>query len=58
MVVSKRGRSATYLPQVGPEQGWDRDTMLAQLARKAGLSPSDVADARIEVYEAQVVREH
>lgn len=58
VVVSKRGRSATYLPQVGPEQGWDRDTMLGHLARKAGLSPGDVGDARIEVYEAQVMREH
>ncbi len=57
VVVSKRGRSATYLPQVGPEQGWDRDTMLSYLARKAGLSRADVADARIEVYEGQVMKE-
>ena len=57
VVLSSRGRSATYLPQVGPEQGWDRDTMLVSLARKAGLPASAVSEAKIEVYEAQVVRE-
>jgi AmmeMemoRadiSam system protein B/AmmeMemoRadiSam system protein A len=57
VVISYGGRSATYLPQVGPEQGWDRDTMLAQLSRKAGFPASKVGEARIEVYEAQVVRE-
>jgi uncharacterized protein (TIGR00296 family) len=57
VVLSKGGRSATFLPQVGPEQGWDRDTLLLYLARKAGLPPSAIPEARIEVYEAQVVRE-
>ena len=57
VVLSSRGRSATYLPQVGPEQGWDRETMLASLARKAGLHAGAVAESRIEVYEAQVVQE-
>jgi uncharacterized protein (TIGR00296 family) len=58
VVLSLGGRSATFLPQVGPEQGWDRDTLLAYLARKAGLAASAVGEARLEVYEAQVVREH
>jgi len=57
VVISHRGRSATYLPQVGPEQGWDRDTMLGYLSRKAGFPASKLDDARVEVYEAQVVRE-
>ena len=38
VVLSKEGRSAVFLPQVAPEQGWDRDTMLDHLAMKAGLS--------------------
>ena len=57
VVLSRGTRRATYLPQVGPEQGWDRNTMLAHLARKAGLPPDAVAEAQIEVYEAQVIRE-
>jgi AmmeMemoRadiSam system protein B/AmmeMemoRadiSam system protein A len=57
VVLAKGGRSATFLPQVGPEQGWDRDTLLVYLARKAGLPPSAIPEAKIEVYEAQVVRE-
>jgi AmmeMemoRadiSam system protein B/AmmeMemoRadiSam system protein A len=58
VVISHRGRSATFLPQVGPEQGWDRDTMLDYLSRKAGFPASELPAARVEVYEAQVVREH
>jgi AmmeMemoRadiSam system protein B/AmmeMemoRadiSam system protein A len=57
VVISYRGRSATYLPQVGPEQGWDRDTMLSFLSRKAGFPADKLPEARIQVYEAQVMRE-
>ena len=40
-VVIRHGeRSALFLPQVATEQGWDRETLLRQLCRKAGL-PSD-----------------
>ena len=38
VVLRKGGASAVFLPQVATEQGWDRDTMLSHLARKAGLS--------------------
>jgi len=37
VVMSKDGHSAVFLPQVAPEQGWDRNTMLTQLSLKAGL---------------------
>jgi len=40
VVLRKAGRSAVFLPQVATEQGWDRETFLSQLARKAGL-PAD-----------------
>jgi AmmeMemoRadiSam system protein B/AmmeMemoRadiSam system protein A len=36
-VLQKDQRSAVYLPQVAPEQGWDREEMLEHLCRKAGL---------------------
>jgi AmmeMemoRadiSam system protein B/AmmeMemoRadiSam system protein A len=58
VVLSKSGRSAVFLPQVAVEQGWNRDTMLTQLARKAGL-PGDAwkQDATFDVYTAQVFAE-
>ena len=33
-----RGRSAVFLPQVAPEQGWDIDSLLENLCYKAGLA--------------------
>jgi len=39
VLLRKAGRSAVFLPQVAGEQGWDRDVLLTQLARKAGLPP-------------------
>jgi AmmeMemoRadiSam system protein A len=58
VILHKSGRSAVFLPQVAPEQGWDRDTMLDHLARKAGL-PSGAwrSGATFEVFTAQVFRE-
>lgn len=55
IVLQKQGRSATFLPQVAPEQGWDLDQTLTQLSLKAGLA----ADAWYEgatflVFEAEV----
>jgi AmmeMemoRadiSam system protein A len=59
VVLSALGRRSVFLPQVAPEQGWDRDTTLVQLARKAQL-PEDVwrtPAARLDVFEAQVFAE-
>ena len=39
VVIVKGNCQALYLPQVAPEQGWDRQTMLRHLCLKAGLSP-------------------
>ena len=55
IVLQKDGRSATFLPQVAPEQGWSVDQTLTQLSLKAGLA----ADAWLEgasflVFEAEV----
>ena len=55
VVMHKDGRSAVFLPQVAPEQGWDVETMLIHLSMKAGLRPDAWREgARFEVFEAQV----
>ncbi len=59
VVLRQGGRSAVFLPQVATEQGWDRDTLLAQLSRKAGL-PADAwrrPDAELLTFQAQVFAE-
>jgi len=50
---------AVFLPQVATEQGWDRETTLNHLARKAGL-PADAwrhPQARFSIFEAEVFGE-
>lgn len=58
VVLAKSGRRAVFLPQVATEQGWTREEMLNQLARKAGL-PADAwrQGATFEVFTAQVFEE-
>lgn len=59
MTITKDGRSAVFLPQVAPEQGWDLATTLTYLSRKAGLA-SDAwksPDAKFTVFEAIVFHE-
>ncbi|MCP4572967.1 MAG: AmmeMemoRadiSam system protein A [bacterium] len=55
VLLSAGGRRSVFLPQVAPEQGWDRDTMLTHLALKAGLGPDDWRrDAHFQVFTAEV----
>jgi AmmeMemoRadiSam system protein A len=58
IIIEKEGRRAVFLPQVAPEQGWDREQTLSHLAVKAGL-PSDAwrEGTRFWVFEAQVFGE-
>lgn len=58
VVLSKGGRSAVFLPQVAPEQGWDMNEMLTQLSLKAGL-PGDAwrEGASFLVFQADVFSE-
>lgn len=37
IILDKDGRSAVFLPEVAPEQGWNREQTLHYLTRKAGL---------------------
>lgn len=56
-IILARGQAmATFLPHVATEQGWDRDTTLTHLSRKAGLGPTAWRDAetQFQVYTAEV----
>ncbi len=58
VILEKGGHRALFLPQVATEQGWDRQTMLSHLARKAGLPDDGWREgARFEVFTAQVFGE-
>jgi MEMO1 family protein len=64
IVIGKHGiilgvgwNRATFLPQVAPEQGWDRTTTLRHLALKAGLEADAWKRAEFRVYEAIVFGE-
>jgi len=59
VIVSQGLRSGVFLPQVAPEQGWDRETMLRHLcADKAGLPPDAWKHgAALQVFTAQVFGE-
>ncbi len=48
------------LPQVAPEQGWDRETFLNQTARKAGLPMRAWKEPKavISIFSAEVFSEH
>jgi len=64
IVIGKHGiilavgwNRATFLPQVAPEQGWDKPTTLQHLALKAGLDADAWKRAEFRVYEAIVFGE-
>lgn len=49
-------RGALFLPKVATEQGWDRERLLAEVCRKAGLAPRAWEDpeAVLSTFEAEV----
>jgi AmmeMemoRadiSam system protein B/AmmeMemoRadiSam system protein A len=59
VILKKQGRSAVFLPQVAPEQGWDVAQMLTHLSVKAGL-PADAwkQGAEFLVFQAEVFGEN
>lgn len=58
MTLSKNGRSAVFLPQVAPEQGWGLEETLKHLSVKAGLSADAwKVGAKFTVFEAIVFNE-
>jgi len=59
VVLNKNGRSAVFLPQVAPEQGWDLNQMLTQLSLKAGLAADAWKEgASFLVFQADVFGEN
>ncbi len=58
-VVLYKGRaSAVFLPQVATEQGWNRETYLSRLARKAGLSSDAWKEgASFMTFQAEIAHE-
>ena len=59
VVLSKDGRSAVFLPQVAPEQGWDVNQMLTQLSLKAQLTADAWKEgASFLVFQADVFGEN
>ncbi len=58
LYIERGGRTGLLLPQVAVENGWDRETFLAEVCVKAGLPPDAwKAGARISVFEAIVFHE-
>jgi uncharacterized protein len=58
VVLQKSGKRAVYLPQVAPEQGWDRAQTLTHLCRKAGLDGDCWQEnAQLFTFQAQVFGE-
>jgi AmmeMemoRadiSam system protein A len=39
IILEKNGQKAVYLPEVAPQQGWNREQTLSHLSQKAGLGP-------------------
>ncbi len=57
VILTLGGRRAVFLPEVAVEQGWDRETLLAELARKAGLPPEAWREASLEVFRSEAFGE-
>lgn len=58
IVLEKAGRRALFLPQVAPEQGWDREQTLSALCQKARLAPDDWrSGAKLSRFESVVIHE-
>ncbi|MEJ2246843.1 MAG: AmmeMemoRadiSam system protein B [Acidobacteriota bacterium] len=58
VLLTKEGKSAVFLPQVAPENNWNRTQMLDNLCTKA-LLPSGCwkQNARLETFQAEVFSE-
>ena len=55
--LRKGSATAVFLPQVATEHRWDVETLLRQLALKAGLAEDGWRGAPLKVFEAEVFAE-
>lgn len=53
LVIEGRGRVGLLLPQVAPEQGWDREQFLEGVCMKAGLSPGAYRSREVKLSKFQ-----
>ncbi len=56
LVIEAGGRSGLLLPQVAPEQGWNREQFLEGICMKAGLPPDAYTweDAKLSKFQAHI----
>jgi AmmeMemoRadiSam system protein A len=56
LVIEAGGRSGLLLPQVAPEQGWNREQFLEGICMKAGLPPDAYTreDAKLQKFQAHI----
>jgi AmmeMemoRadiSam system protein A len=59
VLLTKGAHQAVFLPQVAPEQGWNREELLINLCYKAGLPANawSADDAKFQVFEGQIFEE-
>lgn len=59
VIVGQGGRRGLLLPQVAPEQGWDREELLSHCCLKAGLAADDwrKPGVSIEIFQAEIITE-
>ena len=59
IILMNTHHRAVFLPHVGQEQGWDLETTLKHLSRKAGLADDGYRDpaTHFEVFQAEVFGE-
>ena len=53
VILEKGSFRSVFLPEVAVEQGWDRETLLAYLARKAGLPRDGWHGARLLTFRTE-----
>ena len=57
VVVRKNNRQAVFLPQVATEMNWNKEQLLENLCRKAGLQPDDWKYAELFTFQAEIFEE-
>jgi AmmeMemoRadiSam system protein A len=55
--LERGAHRAVFLPQVAPEQGWNRRQLLERLAMKAGLPKDGWREAGLSVFQARLFGE-
>ena len=56
LLIRRGNQSGLLLPQVASEFGWDRETFLRQLCRKAGLPDDSWKDADLYSFTAEIIK--